>query len=63
VRLVGTRIDADGARVDVVISEYTGPFDGQSEFPTTFVLARSDGAWLIVDEPWPIYHCEGEADL
>jgi hypothetical protein len=62
VRLVDTGFDgADKAEVDLVVSEYSGPFGGGYEFPTTIALERRDGAWLIVDVPWPVYYCEGEA--
>lgn len=62
VRLVGTRIDDDDAEVEVIVSEYAGPFDGRYEFPTTFILGRHDGGWMMVETPWPMYYCEGEAD-
>jgi hypothetical protein len=62
VRLVGTHSDgADRAEVDLSVSEYAGPFGGGYEFPTTIVLERHGGEWSIVEVPWPVYYCEGEA--
>lgn len=62
VRLVGTDVAGDRAEVDLALSENSGPFGAGFEVPATLVLERHDGGWVIVETPWPLYHCEGEVD-
>jgi hypothetical protein len=52
-----TEIDADEARVDVVITETwgEGPFGGGSNtFDETLIMIRSGETWVISRMPWPV---------
>jgi hypothetical protein len=52
-----TEIDADAARVDVVITETwgEGPFgSGSNTFDETLIMTRSGETWVISRMPWPV---------
>ena len=59
VTLGDTDISNGTAFVEVTISQgqSPGPFDpGRGGYEELFVLERSDGQWLITDEPWPYFN-------
>jgi hypothetical protein len=61
VRLVDTDVAGDTARVELAVSEFDGPFGGGWEHRVDLVMERAADGWLIVEVPWPIYHCEGSS--
>ena len=52
-----TRIDGDGAEVDLAITQGGGLGAGFTE-EATLVMASTPDGWRISEPPWPMYYCE-----
>lgn len=57
-----TRVTGDRAHVDLRVTEQAGPLSSGWQRRETIVLDRTADGWVISRVPWPLYHCEMEAD-